>query len=78
MPLPAKTMGQAVTSNIQITALRRLIDLGALRVIDTPYLGYGWSSDGLQMIKEINKTHPKLLHMFKEWNKEKGVGPSPP
>lgn len=69
MPLPAKTMGQVLTSNSHTASLRRLIDLGAIRVIDTPYIGYGWTSDGLQMIKEINKLHPRMLSMFREENK---------
>ena len=71
MPLPAKTMGEVLTSNSHTASLRRLIDLGALVVIDIPYIGYGWTNDGLQMIKEINKSHPKLLSMFRDQMKSK-------
>lgn len=66
MLLPAKTMGQIMTSNIHIASIRRLIELGAIRVIDTPYISYGWTIDGLEMIKEINRIHPKLLSIFRE------------
>jgi hypothetical protein len=71
MPLPAKTMGQLLTSSSHTASLRRLIDLGAIRVIDTPYIGYGWTSDGLQMIKEINKFHPKMLPICRKEKQSK-------
>ncbi len=63
--LPAKTMGQTLTSLQENLAFRRLVDLGALRVISEPELGYGWTADGLRMIKEINSAQPKLLPMLR-------------
>lgn len=66
MPLPAKRAGAVLWSIGYTASLRRLIDLGAIRVIDKPYIGYGWTNDGLQMIKEINRVHPKILSLFRE------------
>lgn len=66
IPLPAKTMGQVMVSNIHVAAIRRLKDIGALHLIKIPYVGYGWTSDGMQMIKAINIFHPELLSLFKE------------
>ena len=65
MPLPAKTMGHVLTSTSQIASIRRLIDIGAIKVIDNPYIGYGWTSDGIAMIEEIKKAHPHLLGMLR-------------
>lgn len=63
--LPAKTMGQTLISLQENLAFRRLVDLGALRVISEPQLGYGWTADGRRMINEINATQPKLLPMLR-------------
>ena len=63
--LPAKTMGETLISIVRTSALRRLMDLGAIKVVEEPYIGYGWTSDGLLMIREINKTHPKLLNLLR-------------
>jgi hypothetical protein len=69
MPLPAKTMGQMLTSTSQTASIRRLIDLGAIKVVYKPYIGYGWTSDGIAMIKEINKVHPGMLDILRNPNK---------
>lgn len=63
--LPAKTMGETLTSLQENLAFRRLVDLGALRVISEPQLGYGWTPDGRRMINEINATQPNLLSMLR-------------
>lgn len=65
IPMPAKTMGELLNSTSQMASFRRLIDLGAIKVIDKPYVCYGWTSDGLEMIKEINKTHPGMLTIMR-------------
>lgn len=53
MPLPGKTMGEVLVGTGRTASFRRLIDLGAIRVVDKPNIGYGWTSDGLEMIKEM-------------------------
>ena len=63
--LPAQTMGQHLTSALQIASIRRLMDLGAIRVISNPELGYGWTYDGLNMIKEIYRLHPHIMMVFR-------------
>lgn len=65
MPMPARTVGEQLNSIGQVASVRRLIDLGAIRVIDKPYVCYGWTSDGLEMIKEINRTHPGMLTIMR-------------
>lgn len=71
MPSPVLTYGIAIKSILYGAAYRRLIDLGAIQVVDEPHVGYGWTSDGLSMIKEINKTHPGLLQRLRDTsNKE--------
>ncbi len=65
LPLPGKTMGDVLVGTSRTASFRRLIDLGAIRVIDKPYIGYGWTSDGLEMIKEINRVHPRMLAMLR-------------
>lgn len=66
--LPAVDMRGALVETIRTSSLRRLIDIGAIKVVEQPYVGYGWTSDGLLMIREINKTHPKLLDLFRNPN----------
>lgn len=66
MPMPATTMGGLLNSTSQTASFRRLIDLGAIRVVDKPYIGYGWTSDGREMIKEINKVHPGMLEALRQ------------
>ena len=63
--MPATNMGGLLASTVRITAIRRLIDIGAIKVVETPYIRYGWTSDGLSMIREINRTQPKLLQLFR-------------
>lgn len=63
--MPAKTKGDLLESMAHTSSLRRLMDLGAIKVVEEPYISYGWTSDGLLMIREINKTHPKLLELFR-------------
>lgn len=71
MPLPAKTMGQVLTGLEQNLVVRRLMDLGALTIVTEPRLGYAWTYDGLRMIHEVNKLHPKLLAMLREYTQSK-------
>ena len=66
MSLPAKHMGEVVLSASHTASLRRLIEIGAIRVIDKPHIGYGWTNDGLQMIKEINRVYPDILTLFRK------------
>ena len=65
MRLPAKKMGQVLTSLQENLAFRRLVELGAVRVISTPEVGYVWTSDGRRMIQEINLAQPRLLSMLR-------------
>ena len=65
MPMPARTMGELMNSVNHTASIRRLIDLGAIRVVDKPYFGYAWTTDGLLMIKEINKANPGMLRILK-------------
>lgn len=65
MPMPARTTGELLVSNSQVASIRRLIDLGVIRVIDKPYVCYGWTSDGREMIKELHRNHPGLLMTIK-------------
>lgn len=65
MRLPAKKMGQVLTSLQENLAFRRLVDLGAVRVISEPEVAYAWTSDGRRMIREINAEQPMLLSMLR-------------
>lgn len=65
MPMPAKSAGEHLTSILHTASLRRLIDLGVIRVTDTPYICYCWTSDGMQMIKEINTVYPEMLRIMR-------------
>lgn len=64
MPMPAQTTGEHLISGLRTGSIRRLIDLGAIKVVNNPEIGYGWTYDGLNMIKEIHKLHPLLLSTF--------------
>lgn len=66
MPLPGKTARQILGGLDYLLASRRLMELGALRVTDQPYVGYAWTYDGSRMIDEINKLHPLLLQVMRE------------
>jgi hypothetical protein len=65
LPMPAKTAGEHLTSSLHISSIRRLIDLGAIKFVSAPDVGYGWTYDGLKMIKEVHKLHPQLLSLFR-------------
>ena len=65
LPMPAQTMGQHLTSSLHTASIRRLIDLGAIKVVSSPEVGYGWTYDGINMIKEIHKLHPLILSLFR-------------
>lgn len=65
MPLPSKTMGQLLVGLDHILAARRLLELGALHVINTPYVGYAWTYDGKRMIDEINRIHKGIFEALR-------------
>ncbi len=65
MKMPDKTVFGVIASATRASSLRRLMDLGAITVVEKPSVGYGWTNDGLLMIKEINKVHPKLLGVLR-------------
>jgi hypothetical protein len=71
MPLPAKTMGQLLNGLETNLVVRRLIELGALEVVAEPYIGYAWTHDGQHMIDQVNKAHPRVLPMLRQYKKEK-------
>lgn len=73
MPLPAKTMGQLLGGLDHVLAARRLIELGALRVTDKPYIGYAWTYDGRCMIDEINRRHPALCTVLRQHKIQDGT-----
>lgn len=66
MPLPGKTMGQQLISIEFNLVVRRLMDLGALTVVDHPHIGYAWTHDGRRMIDEVNRLHPKVLRVLRQ------------
>ena len=66
MPLPAKTMGQLLAGLDHTLAARRLLEMGALRVTDRPYIGYAWTYDGRRMIDEVNKAHRNLFEVLRQ------------
>lgn len=63
MPLPAKTMGQVLMGLEFNLAARRLMELGAIRVVSEPHLGYGWTYDGRIMIRHLNTVQPHLTEL---------------
>lgn len=65
IPLPAKTMGDHLIGLQRNLAFRRLVDLGAVRVIAEPEVGYAWTVDGRRMIREINTAQPNLLNILR-------------
>jgi hypothetical protein len=66
MPLPAKTMSQLITGMHFNSTVRRLIELGALTIVDTPYIGYSWTHSGRHMIEAINRKYPQILYLFRQ------------
>jgi hypothetical protein len=66
MTLPPQTMGQALNSLVHDSAIRRLVDLGALQVVVQPEVSYGWTSDGRRMIEEIKRMHPGILAVLRD------------
>jgi len=66
MQLPPLTMGQLLTSLEQVSAIRQLISLGALRVTHTPTVGYSWTYDGRKMIEALKAKQPRLLNVFRQ------------
>lgn len=65
LPLPAKTAGEHLSSSLYTGSIRRLIDLGAIKVVSTPDVGYSWTYDGRSMIKEVRKLHPLILPLYR-------------
>ncbi len=66
MPLPAKTMGQVLMGLEFNLAARRLMELGALRVVSEPHLGYAWTYDGRIMIRHLSTVQPHLVRLLRE------------
>jgi hypothetical protein len=66
LPLPAKTMGQLLVGLDHVLAARRLLEMGALRITDTPTVGYTWTYDGRRMIDEIKRIHPMMFEMLRK------------
>lgn len=64
-----KTIFEVLAGLQENLAFRRLVDLGALRVISEPELGYGWTADGRRMIEHINLVQPRLLPMLRAYAK---------
>ncbi|WP_135355109.1 hypothetical protein [Leptospira ryugenii] len=65
IPLPARTMGEVLTSTSKISSYRRLLDLGAISVNFKPQVCYNWTNDGKNMIREINRQFPGLLEILR-------------
>lgn len=65
MPLPAKTTGQLLAGLDHVLAARRLLEMGALRVTDKPYIGYAWTYDGRRMIDEVGKIHKGVFELLR-------------
>lgn len=68
MQLPANNMAGLLIGGQRTASLRRLMDLAALKVVEKPHIGYGWTNDGLLMVREINRTHPDLLNVLRVHN----------
>jgi hypothetical protein len=66
MPLPATNMGQLLMGLDHNLAVRRLVELGALRVVSEPHIGYSWTYDGCLMIRRLNAVHPHVLRVLRE------------
>jgi hypothetical protein len=66
MRLPSKTMGQLLSGLDHILAIRQLILIGAIRVTNTPTIGYKWTYDGRRMIDVLSRKHPRLLEIARE------------
>jgi hypothetical protein len=66
MPLPAKTMGQQLVGLEFNATVRRLMQLGALKVVSKPTVGYAWTYDGRLMIARLNDVQPTLLNVLRE------------
>lgn len=61
MHLPADTMAGLVLELSRELAIRRLVDLGALRVVPESVVTYRWTHDGRLMIERIKMAQPDLL-----------------
>jgi hypothetical protein len=70
--LPPKTMGQFMFQHDTSFGVRRLMEIGALKVISTPEVGYAWTHDGLAMIEQVNKTFPEVLAVLREHREPTG------
>lgn len=70
MPLPPKTMGETLTGLDHILTVRRLIELGALKVVDRPYIGYAWTYDGRRMIDALKSAHGPILEGMRNWRQQ--------
>jgi len=66
MTVSEKTVFGVIHDSNRASSMRRLMDLGAITVVEKPSLGYGWTYDGLLMIKEFNKLHPGVLDNVRE------------
>ena len=70
MPLPGKNMGQLLTGLATDLVVRRLIELGALKVVSDPYISYAWTHDGRRMIDHVNMAHPRVLGLLRQHKNE--------
>jgi hypothetical protein len=60
-PVAPKQMGQLLLSLDHTMVIRRLMEIGALRVSTTVPFGYVWTYDGQMMIQHLNSKLPALV-----------------
>lgn len=72
MRLPARKMGELLVGLDHILAIRQLISIGAMRVTNTPTVGYEWTYDGRRMIDALVRKYPGLLDVAREHRQGKG------
>ena len=65
LPLPPKTMGQQLVGLGSIASVRKLIEIGALRVTNKPNIGYAWTYDGRRMVDAVREIHGDLLDKWR-------------
>lgn len=67
LPVAPKQVGQLLMSLHHTMVIRRLMEIGALRVSATVPFGYVWTYDGKMMIAHLNSTLPALLPEVRKW-----------
>ena len=67
MCLPQRTVGDFLGNTESVLATRRLVEIGAIEIVDTPHMGFAWTYDGRKMIDLLERKHSGVLKLFETW-----------